>query len=114
MVQTTPRIGDVIGFNDMERDRSKLGGSMQTYFTLSVPDDQGDFTAELDSNDPEFPGQIRAFNMDNMPEKWANFGDTRNIRGEWKPPSVLNARLLAPLKPYVIGGIAIFLFWWNY
>ena len=68
--KTPPKIRDVFGFID---DRFRV------YTVVSVPDEDGDFRAELSENDPNFDPlilNIKAFNINRMPDGWENYGDT--------------------------------------
>ena len=68
--KTPPKIRDVFGFTD---DRFRV------YTVVSVPDDDGDFQAELSETDDDFDPltlNIGSFNINRMPEGWQNYGDT--------------------------------------
>ena len=68
--KTPPKIRDVFGFID---------DGLRVYTVVSVPDDDGDFQAELSENDPDFDPlilNIKAFNINRMPDGWENYGDT--------------------------------------
>ena len=70
MVKTPPKIRDVFGFID---------DGFKVYTVVSVPDDDGDFQAELSENDDDFDpliSNIKAFNINRMPDGWDNYGDT--------------------------------------
>ena len=59
-------------FHDLQKNRIRV------YYATSFPDVNDDFTARLSDRDPDWPeGQVRTFNIENMPEGWKNYGDQK-------------------------------------
>ena len=96
--KTPPKVRDVFGFVDE---------GFKVYTVMTEPDDDGDFQAELDSNNPAFDAlvlNIKAFNINRMPDGWENYGDTSLTSAEkeqlYKDPRPFWIAMIAGLLIY--------------